>query len=214
MLEAQIDGWNVIILGKWNPAIFSPQWVGQHVFEGEEMEVEFPITPGLSPRYKAGRVMITLQGDRLLVKPLQTDDESMRSAEQKAVRILDCLPHTPVRAVGINFRYVESQPANGLSRMFEFADSDRIREFGYDKDCVEILRHLDKDNAKLTFKMSQSSDGSLILDFNHHSDVLDAVMAREVIREHVVERCSQTTEFITGVCNLSMAEVDHGSDRL
>lgn len=205
-LEAKIEGWNVVIAGNWNVSIFNPDWVSRHLFGGHEVQVELRLAPEFSPRYSGDGIQVLFDGNRLLVHPQQTDQNALNMAEQKAILILELLPHTPVIAVGINFRYVETEPSPGLEATFHFDDNDRMTDAGFELVSTEILRQLRHDGRLLNLKLSQS-EGSAIFNFNYHTQVNDTTEAINAIRGHVLELEQTSVGILNTVYHAELLEV-------
>jgi hypothetical protein len=185
-LEAQIEGWGIVVAGNWNVSIFNPNWVSENIFDKAEVQVEFPLTPGLSPRYTRDGVSVFLQGERLNLCPEQANDQCLKAVEDKAKRILDLLPHTPVNAVGINFIYKETDPKPGLSAMFNFQDTGRLDVLGFNTQVREIGRQLAWNAGMLNLTMRISNAGSILFNFNYHEQVASTVEAANAIAGQVV----------------------------
>jgi len=98
---------NIIALGSWNKKIFTPNWVSANVFmntssekiEGmfnqEEIEIGY-IFKGVLLLPKDSMIEIKVEGDNL------------SNAENALIflsRIMTALPHTPIKAIGVNFNY-------------------------------------------------------------------------------------------------------------
>ena len=198
-MEARIEGWNIVIIGSWNLSIFNPAWVSENLFGGAEVQVDFPLTPGLlSPRYTHGGVVVLIDGNRLLVHPKRPEEEDLQAAEDTALLILDLLPHTPLAAVGMNYRYVESAPSAELLGMLQFSDDEKIVRDGYEIVTAEIGRQLRREGGVLNLKVSRVQQ-TAVFNFNYNSQVGSAGQAREAIRGRMVDLQRQSLVFLQSI---------------
>ncbi len=124
MLEAVRDHWTIVILGKWNTAIFSPEWLAQNVFQTQEIGLEFGMVPGMPRRITANKVTLIPTQSSLILAPADLDDSTLLRMEQIACTILDLLTHTPVTNVGINFGYRIAPALPELLRQFPSAHGE------------------------------------------------------------------------------------------
>lgn len=100
--------WNVIVVGSWNLAIFTPAWIAQTLFEvgpDTAVDVQVAFDQAAPMRVSFGGATVIPHHDRLAIVPRQSDIPSLVNASQIAQRALRALPVTPVRAAGVNFRY-------------------------------------------------------------------------------------------------------------
>lgn len=105
---------SVIIAGKFNPFIFSPDWITNYLGPTKEIRLNFGLlSRGVSLIIDG--CSFTVEAERIVIKKevlalLANENDSKRLVEI-AEQILTRLPHTPVEAIGNNF-------------VFEFAKDD------------------------------------------------------------------------------------------
>lgn len=94
----------LVVVGKWNIHVFSPEWVKANVFNGEEIQISISLPIGPF-QFKGKSFELTVNDNRIHFE-LTSRDESARIDTVKALRvILRLLSQTPVTAFGINFIY-------------------------------------------------------------------------------------------------------------
>jgi hypothetical protein len=113
-MRAVPDSWSIVIVGRWNVSILNPTWLGKHVFENPEVQVEFSLTPGSPPRFTSREIRIVPQNAAVTVQAVQYTEAAMRRAEEVACKLLELLQHTPVSAVGVNFGFEEPSPDEAI----------------------------------------------------------------------------------------------------
>lgn len=97
---------SVVAVGHFNPAILTPGWlVGQGLLDNGQAEMDQVVGPtGFATRFKMQRLVWGASLDRFFVdaeNPTEEFDEPARLMQ----RILERLPHTPLRAIGLNFTF-------------------------------------------------------------------------------------------------------------
>ena len=166
---------SVVIIGGWNQAIFTPQWVYHHAFacEGDPDTGDLLLSMGLLNTggyladYRCHGVVLVVQPAKLELRPLTLDDAVFDEVEATAIRILKALPETPVEAVGVN---VGKEVAPELiDRYYGCADSDRFAAMGFTRRDLQVWRLFER-NEKLMRVMARQDDQRVALDFNRHID--------------------------------------------
>ena len=101
-ISPQIDRATIVLVGRFNPAIFQPAWFALHKMigqkEAETADIEL-IHKEVS-QFKLDQFEFQVLADRFAITSLDTHPEHIRDL------VISCfgqfLPHTPVRAMGIN----------------------------------------------------------------------------------------------------------------
>ncbi len=117
-IEPEISGVTVVLLGDFNPAIFTPAWFALHgllpesVVEDADLQIAHPHVT----QFAADWLRLHVTAARFLVETLQSPHVRLRDLVARTFK--EYLHHTPVRAFGIN-RDVHF-------RVKSFAERDRI----------------------------------------------------------------------------------------
>lgn len=95
---------NIVLLGGFNPHIIEPTWLSRHGVVAEKSdefmtEIQFGPRASQTMRFNLDGLAWEVTLERVLV-----GSDKVSSPAQWLIRLLDLLPHTPVRAVGINFK--------------------------------------------------------------------------------------------------------------
>ena len=93
-----------VAVGPFNPFIVTPEWSAKHVLDAAGGEdVEWPFEPAISPysRFTLGNFDWDVSFEQLAVGSGQPVGDA--DCGRLVAKVLELLPHTPVRAVGNNF---------------------------------------------------------------------------------------------------------------
>ena len=101
-IEPEVSGVSVVLVGSFNPAIFTPAWFGlqgllaRATVDNAELELAHP---GLT-QFVADWLRLSVRPDRLVAETAQ--DPAIRIADLAGRTFGEFLPHTPLTALGIN----------------------------------------------------------------------------------------------------------------
>ncbi len=188
-MQSKPSSWTIVLAGVWNRAIFAPEWVAQHLFHAEEVEIMLASSPVLPIVYQNQSVSIEVGSSRLIFRVRIQNDDCLNSAERMALTVLERLPETPINAVGINFSYIESTPNADLMDLFNFADNGGIAGNDWQIATSKITRQIKKNDDNLNCSLSFSGS-EITLDFNYHTEAADNAAARQA----VTQRCARLRE--------------------
>jgi len=199
----------IVIAGYWNRMIFTPEWVGEKLFEGaDQVEAQVPILPVDPIIYKNDTIELKVSGGRLVFRTLNPDIGSLWALESVVRIVLKELNDTPVTAIGINFSFEEKNPTKELKACFEFPDEANAKKAGWRSTELRIVRHFEKSEQKLIFIAAKTSDG-FRLDLNFHRDSKTNVgteIALECIREGIDTYWNASLDFLKRIYNLRLEE--------
>ncbi len=101
--ETEILGASVVLLGQFNPAIFSPAWLAKSgvISEEEAAAAEKPVTHPQIAHISIEHLTIAVETGRFSVSV--TSDPVVRVLDITVQLFRDLLSHTPLRACGINY---------------------------------------------------------------------------------------------------------------
>lgn len=119
-IEPEISGVSVVLLGDFNPAIFTPAWFALHGLLPEDVadNADLRIAHQQVTEFAADWLILQVAVDRFSIETLQAPHIRLRDL---VVRIFkEHLHHTPLRAFGINrqvhFRVKSSAERNRIGR--------------------------------------------------------------------------------------------------
>lgn len=201
MLQEVKEHWTIVILGRWNVGIFTPEWLTKNVFESSQVTLEFGMDPALPRRITGGGTTLIPSDLSLILAPSELSETSLTRMEKIGCTILETLKHTPVSAVGMNFAYrVTPAPAPLLEQFHathadEFADQQlviRARDFGwvmeYEEYTLTLNCHVEKQD--------------LFIKFNFHAVAQDAIAARGFIADKIIKHRNKTRAILENVFSI------------
>lgn len=166
-MKVKTDSTNLVIAGKWNKYILSPDWLAKHIFEKSEIKVEFSFTLDLPPRFTCDNIRIVPTEDRVTFIALEYLDGVLEKIENMAYILTDRLPFTPIAAFGTNFAYIEEGARMDLLDMFELKDNDKLSDYDVTIEKYSIQRKLLIEGQELILDILQEGE-NVVFGFNFH----------------------------------------------
>lgn len=161
----------LIIVGSWNKAILSPDWVSRYIFPNTEMHIELPINnSNASLKFNAKNIALNVIDQRLLFYTAIPSNESFDLIGETAMSLCRFLPHTPVSSFGINHIFESSRDEIKETKLFELLDNNLIIENGYTIQGIKTVRTIKLEDCTLNLSYSQENE-IIIYDFNYHYNI-------------------------------------------
>lgn len=94
---------NVVLLGDFNPAIFSPAWLARYgvISDEEARAAEKPVAHPQIAQVIIDHLTITVELNKFSVR--MTEDPIVRTLDIATKVFRELLPHTPIHSFGINY---------------------------------------------------------------------------------------------------------------
>lgn len=206
-MNPTVTEWTVVAVGQWNPAIFSPEWVGTNVAHVDQLETELAVGPvGTAVRFQTPNLSIIPSPDRLIIGCRNVEQATLEAMESASRSTLHLLGHTPVRALGINFGFRENEPPPEMIRTFELRDTGALSDAGYNVLSTEILREFQLEQATLKLKMTLAQ-ATIRFHFNFTHAVASAQEAAQLLDGRVIRYRDHALNMLTTVFDLQMEQV-------
>jgi len=171
-----VQACSIVVIGGWNTKILTPPWLGNYIFNKDQLDMYFPMTPGHPIKITDNNTFsLDVSDSKIKLNPIEINDTSLEQLSFSMRQILSQLPHTPVDAIGINFGF-EIEKDEYKSDIF-----DSIKDFS--KKCVkdvdreievvaQIVNNLNDQyqNRILTITISHNYDTKDRIDFNFHKN--------------------------------------------
>ena len=149
-MEKVINGVaNIVVVGSWNKAILTPEWVKENLLnEYDSFEVAYPVNGLGSLKYITPDFSFMVVDGRLQFELERYDSDSMKALSRTARKVFRLLGHTPITAMGVNYLYRDygteipsisitdnddlvsilgcSIASQQYQRVFQFSDSERL----------------------------------------------------------------------------------------
>lgn len=208
-MQAILSDWTIVLLGQWNPSIFSPTWLSEHVFNHQAVEMNLLVGQAVDQmRISTGRVNIIPSRDRVIIGVLNTENETLAEADRIAVGILTLLTHTPIRATGINFGFRQPAPSVDLSRHFNLSDNPLLTDAHYQPSNTAISRRITHGSNSFNFKMDSLEDW-VHFHFNFHQDVGTAQQAVAALQGRIINYRDLALRMLRDVYHLELEQEVH-----
>lgn len=210
------EGFSIVIVGRWNPFIFSPDWVTTHLRDGDDTAVRIgiPVDNAEGPRQIAfEHTRLYPSTTRLDIRPEAPALDQMREIERTARKVLDLLPHTPVSALGINFEFHEQAEREAIQSNFVLSDAGQIDASAYQLTQTRLRRAFSA-RGQSTLNLTITWDSSMVsTDFNFHKEIPNAHAAIAALDEvPVADRYTEAVRFLERVYGLEVEETSGDDD--
>lgn len=206
----------LVIIGAWNEAILSrPEWLGRYAYDYEEgapveaLQVyeENPVThltrliqyiEDIGFFVERGRLSIFLNVDHNF-------ENIFTSLEEKVIRVVDTLHHTPIGGYGVNFSFEVPSPSEDLLGSFETADNIK-KKYAVKGEKHSLALEL-VENVTLNLIKENLKD-RVILDFNYHHEKLEFQNFKEKINGTVFKFYDQTLDILKNCYEVDVEHID------
>ncbi len=202
-MQKILDGWSLIMVGSWNPRIFTPQWISNgRLTDQSEVMVEVAFNDlDLPIRYAFDNITMAVSERHIILSPTSPDNDLMLHLEHTSKIILQDLPHTPLSAIGVNFKFNIEDFDESVVDDFKFFDLDALSDKGYEIHESSIARKMKRNGIDINFGLFrgyQRDDIDLI--FNFHKNVVNVEEAVTFIDGKVLDYCKEA-EIISSIYN-------------
>lgn len=212
-MKANLENWTLVIIGSWNSKIFNPRWVGEKLFGKNDLQIQIliPVIPGFPTVLSADNIEIIPAEESLTFRVKATTDAVLNELEEKAIRALQVLNHTPVRAIGVNFGFVEKQIPDSVNKLFSLSDKEALEEIGEKSDQEHVSHRLQMDNGVLNLALTKTLDElQVLLNFHLQLDypknLENADQALEFIKDKTIDFKNKAIEVLKSVYGLEFEE--------
>ncbi len=166
------SGYNpLIIVGSWNKAIFSPEWITKYLFPSTQVQIEYPINnSNASIRFRANNIALNIIDQRLLFYTEAHTDEVFDLIGETAISLCRFLPHTPVTSFGINHIFESSKEEVLEQHLFDISDNRMIEDHGYTIQSIKTIRTIQLEDCILNLSYTQEGE-TVVYDFNYHYNI-------------------------------------------
>lgn len=201
--------YSIVVLGAWNPSIFSPEWIEKYladIEEGEEIEIAFPLDDATAPRKISFKDINLFPGRRKMdLIPDEPNKENLEFCASILVKLFDILPHTPVSGFGINFGFIESNLSQELENLFELSDEHSLID-NYVPKGTSISRQIVKEGQNYIINLTLSeADGNVSVKINFHFYISSTEEGKDILEAGAVENCfNETTELLETVYGITI----------
>ena len=187
----------LVLLGAWNPAVFSPQWAAAHLYgiqDGAEISLDISyIQPNNKTVAYIHDVGYYVDNTRFEIYANSFSNDLFGRVGELAQRLLEKLPHTPLGDFGINFHFNENDPSNDL--IDKLTSNDQLESRFRILAQEFTAKILYKEKCQLNFKRIVG-DKSVVFDFNYHHPVQSPKDLGVVTGEYLCSLLNESRENI------------------
>ncbi len=195
----------LIIIGAWNRAIFTPDWVAKFVFPGEEVTIEIPVDNiDASPRYSSKGLSVYILGQKLVFSINNPSQEGFQQMGLKAIAVCRALAHTPLLCFGINHYFQGSKDEIKNTNVFDFSNYESLNEKGYELKSMRNQQSLQFEHHILNVIWSLENE-QVTLEFNNHYDIANVESFISIFDENLLyDRLNNSIDYIKNIYNLNV----------
>ncbi|MBF0338699.1 MAG: hypothetical protein HQL05_12825 [Nitrospirae bacterium] len=211
-MKIKPDSWTIVIVGSWNLATFTPEWLVENIFYDTDIQVEVALGYGMPFRFKSpgGGFTIIPEQNRITLMALKDDDLSLLKMEKAAYKLLELLSYTPVTAIGFNFGF-EDISLSQLPFKYDFEDSMFFNALGYLLTSQTINRRFIVDNSILNLSVTIKQD-TVWVDFNFHYDLNNAADYKTKVTRGIVDSKQIVTDLLRDGYKLNTDSINDDND--
>lgn len=191
---------DTVVIGRFNPHIITPDWLRKVGISrpGEDVSPDLHVSAkSVVLRFKIGEFTWAVDSSRLVIST-----ETPGNTAEKAADVLRQLPHTPVTAIGTNFRY--RCTISGWRGRVPKLDEMGYTELGREGEVRELTwkASIKKASVIVNAQVDIESSGGLVPDvvvsINCHREIGDASEVNDVALQFKSDRAI-ALEFIHNV---------------
>ncbi|MEA3494590.1 MAG: hypothetical protein U9R42_00985 [Bacteroidota bacterium] len=156
---------NILCLGNWNKRIFTPKWVSENLFELDQDQQIHGIvnTDEMEFGYTHKDVLLLPKDNVLEIKIEKINKDSKEFSGVLLNRIINLLPHTPIKAIGINIRY--SFTKDESYHLVKTLNQIKCKLNNFETNQVKFSKS--NNNCKLNI-ITDISETTFLVNFNFH----------------------------------------------
>ena len=163
------------MIGRFNPHIISPPWLAQEgiIAKDETVEAEISVAGRtVAFRFKTGGFTWQVDYNQLIISTEKISDTAAIAA-----KVVERLRHTPLTAIGNNFRYRSSEWKGRLPKLDDIG-LDELKEYG-DVQSVSWKASVSRPdgvtvNTEVSVEPTESLSPMLTANVNYHREVNSA----------------------------------------
>ena len=179
----EVNSVTIFLMGRWNPKIFTPAWIRDKLFcLPDNIEIQGLVNfDELDFAFRHNDITIFPRASSVEIKTNTNTKEQFTILSEITLRVLEVLPQTPIKAVGVNFKY-------------EVKKTDSLSLVKYLNSLVPSYKNLTLSQVKLEMVLnghkiniiSEMAEESFNIIFNfHHSKI--SVLPPDFVNKYILK---------------------------
>lgn len=199
-MKVLLDGTSIVVLGGWNPQVFSPKWIQNNLCDNKECQIEIEIPANNlagQPRLSFESIYMTVNHSRIELRPKNPEDSCLDKCLNLLKKTLSILSHTPIVSYGVNFSFVTDGDHDNFIDKFIFNDNASFDADSYKLNKLNIQRSFrQNDGSLMNLSILTEKKSNVTVNFNYHHDVDNATSCIETLTEGLFSRYEQESREI------------------
>lgn len=203
--------WTVVVLGRWNPAIFTPAGIRSRFFglaEETPIEVMVALDDIVPNKSRHDEMVVWADQQRLAVELEKCDFPTLKRAIDRVLSIMGSLPETPMSAVGVNVNYEVEADDHRLLDLVGGGPDGRLSDAGYEIAGRQIVRTLKIDKGVVNLVVKAAEEWRVLLNFEYRSKTRTELQEWLAALAGTVE--AHTHKLLEPVVGFSAGEITNG----
>jgi hypothetical protein len=190
----------LVIVGAWNIAIFTKEWVEKFLLEnGKSMKVYYPTILGRSLRFEFDDIAFYIEGNRLMFQIINSSNEesSYTKVVCTARQIVQKLGQTPVSALGTNFLLKLESNESAADCFSECSFIQRINKdmSAFEEGRYFKFKYSEKEILNALFKKKEGPNSAIIAEFNFNYNVSDSEELLQILGNESLMKTNRSKIF-------------------
>ncbi len=201
-MNFKAENWNVVVVGAWNRAILTPQWIAKNMFkvpEGTALPVEVPINVRAPMKISHDGCGVIVHSSQLEVLTENADFHSLEKAKQLSLEAVNELNRTPFLAAGFNIRFLsEGDIDPDFAELLSCKLDAKIASAGHQITKRNVTQTFPFRGGQVNLQIS-SSDDTATLDLNFHKTSTTAEEVTSWLQMPITEIESTTNSILENI---------------
>ena len=166
---------NLVLGGKWNIFIFTPEWMKDNFFGETKLNIDF-IVPNGAITFKSEDIAIIVSSESIRLRALRYNGTVFKKLITILRTIVRLLAQTPVSGFGVNFKYDLGDEVADFFKNLQFSGKSinkEERRWAIDDSSSKMIL-----NLMLTKIKSQTT-----IDFNYHYPIENCAELASIIED-------------------------------
>ena len=167
-----------VVVGTWNPAIFTNGWIARYLFcvpEGERIDANELVEFGPAQRriVYIRNIGVAAHAKRIEFFANSMDPQTLNEIVELVKRTITTLPHTPLGGVGVNFFFQVDDPDASIIDALKTRDRIEQHYRVLMQSFESKIAIADREDVVLNLTRIPSPD-NVLFDFNYHLSRISA----------------------------------------